>query len=810
MSTLLNQVQIMSKAIKAEQRNGCTNAGVMGGFANFILSTANKLENEQWVIRSGNQAAIRLLQQLAENYLAKPPRQRLNDLEQIRKLTETLLLRIQGDMPAVKDIAEREIKPDEPHKDQAKQPNKTVPPVSNENKQSLPAGLPIQYLKSVGPQRMKLFARLNIYTVQDLLNHFPRQYEDRRDVKNINQLTSGEVQTVRGVVVAHQELKPRRGLKIIKITLHDGTGRLQAVWFNNPYLIKQLPTGTEVIITGKVDRRFGMPELSVNDYEILDDKAFTPRIVPVYGATENLPLKQIRTLMGYALERVNQLMPEVLPQNLLVQHSLMSREEAYRQIHFPDDMGRQREARQRLVFEELVLLQLGIQRMGTRKNEQVGTAMACADTLVADFRRSLPFELTLAQERVVSEIYADMAKSCPMARLVQGDVGSGKTVVAAMALLKAVECGYQGAMMAPTEILASQHFSYLQRSVAPFGVRVDRLVGSMGKREREEVLARVADGSCDILVGTHALIQDSVVFKSLGLAVADEQHRFGVRQRAGLQQKGRNPHVLVMTATPIPRTLALTVYGDLHLSVIDQLPPGRKEIKTVHITEKSRSRLYSFMEREIKAGRQVYVVCPLVEESEVLDLKAASELAKHLADYFPQFKVSLLHGRMKSADKEEIIQQFCANLTKILVSTTVIEVGVNVPNASVMVVEGAERFGLAQLHQLRGRVGRGEYQSYCMLVSDARSDEVKRRLAVMCESNDGFRIAEEDLQIRGPGEFFGTRQHGLPELKIADIIRDGAVLEQARQAAEVILTEGPPPCLWQEVERKFGSNWVQS
>ncbi len=666
-------------------------------------------------------------------------------------------------------------------------------------------GLPVQYLKNVGPQRAKLLNRLGINTVEDLLNHFPRRYEDRRNVKNINQVVHGEIETVRGAVVNHQELKPRRGLKIIKIGINDGTGTLHGVWFNNPYLIKQIPRGTELIVTGKIDRRFGATEMTVSDYEILDEKEIAAGIVPVYPGTESLSSKQIRTLMGYALQKVDELMPEILPETLLKKYRLPGRAEAYKQIHFPSDFNQKETARRRLVFEEFVLLQIGIQRVRGEKAKLPGIVMNCKDNLVEEFRQNLSFRLTNAQERVLEEIFRDMAGSYPMARLVQGDVGSGKTVVAAMALLKAVECGYQGAMMAPTEILAEQHCIYFKQVMEPLGVKVDLLRGSTGKKEREEVLQRVSDGTCDILVGTHALIQEAVAFKALGLAITDEQHRFGVRQRAILKKKGKNPHVLVMTATPIPRTLALTLYGDLNLSVIDELPPGRKEIKTLHITDKSRDKLYQFMQKEISTGRQAYVVCPLVEESEALDLRAATELAEDIARRFPRYRVGLLHGRMRSQEKETVIEGFRKNKIQIMVSTTVVEVGVNVPNASIMVIEGAERFGLAQLHQLRGRVGRGENQSYCMLVSNAFNEDIAKRLGIMCETNDGFRIAEEDLKIRGPGEFFGTRQHGLPELKIADILHDGAVLEQARIAAELIINSSENARVWKEVEKRFGS-----
>ncbi len=862
MANPLVLLETLNKAIKAEERNGCTNAGVLGGFANFLLLSVDKLALHPQAGLVRYRVILDRLKDLALNYLELPPRQRQKCLVEIAKLVSALQQglgtapshlslvpsgsKVRGlkpgappDKPAgasiqpgqtlagkfaltrtqqkmllsglrrwqedIEKLKERDKKKGDSGTEGSNSGQKNVKGSKIPEVRDPAKALPVQYLKNVGPQRAKLLAKLGIITVEDLLNHFPRRYEDRRQVKTISEVVHGAVETVRGMVTGHQEIKPRRGLTIIKVGIRDRSGTLNAVWFNNHYLSKQLPKGTEIIVTGKVDRRFGIADLAVTDYEVVEGGEFTPGIVPVYAATENLPPKQIRTLVGNALEKIEELMPEILPETMLKRYGLMDRIEAYRQIHFPTDFKEQQAARRRLVFEEFLLLQLGIQRLRGKKTELPGIPMVCENGLLPKLRAGLPFKLTLAQERITGEILRDMAGKHPMARLVQGDVGSGKTVVAAMALLRAVECGYQGAMMAPTEILAEQHCTYLKDVLEPLGIKVGLLTGSQGKREREEILQRVACGDCDILVGTHALIQEGVAFQALGLAVTDEQHRFGVRQRAELQQKGENPHVLVMTATPIPRTLALTLYGDLHLSVIDEMPPGRKEIKTLHISDKSREKLYKFMEREIALGRQVYVVCPLVEESEALDLRAATELAEEMARRFPRYRIGLLHGRMKPQEKESVIEGFRANTIRVLVSTTVIEVGVNVPNASVMVVEGAERFGLAQLHQLRGRVGRGEYQSYCLLVSNAFTEDIQRRLNILCETNDGFKIAEEDLKLRGPGEFFGTRQHGLPELKIADILQDGVLLDQARVAAEILMASPSNEALLRETEKRFGS-----
>lgn len=797
MANSLSLLEMLQKAIRAERRNKWTDSGVLGGFAKYLLSTVDTLSRRFSVDQPEYRQTFTRLRELAQAYPEYLNRQRQPALEEIANLVNKLQAGLNpADAKATRASDQADGPADRPA--ERKKTKQEVPSARGNN-------LPIQFLKTIGPKRAKTLQRLGIFTVEDLLNHFPKRYEDRRNVKKINQVCSGEVETVKARVISQQELKPRRGLKIIKLDLSDGSGTLTAVWFNNPYVLKQLPRGIEVVVTGKVERRFGSTELMVSDYELAGAGDYQPGIVPVYGATENLTSKQIKLLVGYALEHVERLMPEFLPEDVLNRYHFPRRADAYRQIHFPTDFAQKEAARRRLVFEEFVLLQLGIQRVKGKKDEVHGIPMGSPGPLVSRLRKNLPFTLTGAQVRVIREVFRDMARPHPMARLVQGDVGSGKTVVAAMALLLAIESGYQGAMMAPTEILAEQHYLALRQAFQPLGLNVELLTGSRSKREREEVLRRTALGECQVLVGTHALVQETVAFKALGLAVTDEQHRFGVRQRANLQAKGENPHVLIMTATPIPRTLALTVYGDLSLSVIDELPPGRKEIKTCHISEKNRQKLYRFMEQEIAKGRQIYVVCPLVKESEVLDLRAATELAQVIAGRFPHEQVGLLHGRMRKQEKEAVINGFRENQIKIIVSTTVIEVGVNVPNASVMVIESAERFGLAQLHQLRGRVGRGSYQSYCILVGNADNDEIRRRLGIMCATNDGFKIAEEDLKLRGPGEFFGTRQHGLPELKIADIIHDGPLLDEAGALAAKLIEMPGNEQILAEADKKFGA-----
>ncbi len=645
----------------------------------------------------------------------------------------------------------------------------------------------VKYMKGVGPAKAALLAKLGIFTLGGLLEHYPRRYEDRSRLKPIKALADGEMQTFQAVAGAVQDSRPRRGLTLTKITVRDATGSAQLVWFNQPYVKKWFKPGMELIISGKVERRYGQVQVSHPEIEVIDgaDLLHTGRIVPIYPASESVGQRWLRTLIRQALDVLGE-SPEFLPPAVLAQYALMGRRAALENIHFPASEAAMEEARRRLVFEELYLLQCGLLYLKSL-NKQTGTGIKHApdNDLVERVQAALPFALTRDQRTALAEIKADMEDARPMQRLVQGDVGSGKTVLAAIALAKTVASGYQGAMMAPTEILAEQHCHTLSQLLAPHGIRIAALKGSLTKRTREEVLDRLKHGLVDVVVGTHALIQEDVVFRHLGLVVTDEQHRFGVRQRALLQAKGAAPDVLVMTATPIPRTMALTVYGDLDVSVIRELPPGRKPVKTYAVGGDMRERVYNFIVKEVAAGRQGYVVCPLVEESDKLEAQAATKMYEQLTGtYFRKIPCALVHGRMKPAEKEQAMQAFYRGEAKVLVATTVIEVGVNVPNASVMVIEGADRFGLAQLHQLRGRIGRGEHQSYCILLSDNRSDETRQRLDIMARVQDGFVLAEKDLELRGPGQFFGTRQHGLPDLKIADIVKDTKVLLEARQAAQ--------------------------
>ncbi len=654
---------------------------------------------------------------------------------------------------------------------------------------------PIQYARGVGPERARRLTRLGINFIYDLLNHVPKRYEDRSHLKKLAELTPAAVETVQGKVTGVEEFKPRQGLTIIKALLSDDTGTVQAIWFNQTYLKKMLRQGTSLIVTGKVERRFFINEIAVTDYEIIDgnEALNTGRIVPVYPATEGVSQRLLRTMIMFTLENYASAVTEVLPETIRYKYEFIPAVEAYRQIHFPENNEQLQRARRRLVFEELFLWQLALamakQKLG---GTLPGVAHLPLDSLSSRFVDLLPYSLTGAQKRVIDEIRADMIVPRAMSRLLQGDVGSGKTLVAALAMLLALENGYQAALMAPTEILAEQHYLNLTEMLAPLGLEVVLLTGSLSRAAREPVLEKINNRKSMIVVGTHALIQEGVNFKQLSLAVIDEQHRFGVNQRAALLAKGLNPDLLVMTATPIPRTLALTVYGDYDLSVLDEMPPGRRPVKTVWATENRRMGLYDFIRQQVTAGRQAYIVCPLIEESEVLDVEAATKLYETLQiTDFTGIPLGLLHGRLAAEAKAKVMAAFRAGAIKILVTTSVIEVGVDVPNATIMVIEDAHRFGLAQLHQLRGRVGRGSHQSYCVLMGQPASEEGQLRLKVMEQYSDGFKIAEEDLKLRGPGEFFGTRQHGLPELKIADLLRDADSAAVARHEAGRLLQQDP-------------------
>ena len=662
-----------------------------------------------------------------------------------------------------------------------------------------PAGLdtPLQYLKGVGPHRANMLGRLGLGTVRDALNHFPRDYQDRRDFVPFHKLPLGETGVVQGTVFG--VAPPRRGSRApVQVTFRDQTGYFTALWFGRGFLAQVFKRDQRVVLYGKKvlakDRRV---VLESPEFEVVDEGERTSihmgRVVPVYALTEGLPQRWLRLFLHEIVETNAQAAPDILPDGIRRQRALLPVAAAYRGVHFPEQLDDVDAARRRFAFEDFFVLQVGLALKRRRQAREQGRSLAPPGALVARLLGALPFALTSAQERVWSEIRADLARPVPMNRLLQGDVGSGKTIVAVMALLTAVEAGCQAVLMAPTEILAEQHFRTLQALVEPLGLSVAWLSAGQRARERQAALESLRSGAAAIGVGTHALIQETVELQSLGLAVVDEQHRFGVLQRASLRGKGEHPHVLVMTATPIPRTLALTLYGDLDVSVLDQLPPGRTPIQTRVRFEPTRERIYAFIAGELRGGRQAYVVCPLVEETEASDLKAATEMAERLqAGPFREFRVGLIHGRLPFDAKDTVMRAFKAGEIDVLVATTVIEVGIDVPNASVMLIEHAERFGLAQLHQLRGRVGRGAAKSFCILLaSGPMSDEAKQRLDAMEATQDGFRLAEADLKIRGPGEFFGTRQSGLPEFRTASLVTHVRLLEEARQDALELVTRDP-------------------
>ncbi len=655
----------------------------------------------------------------------------------------------------------------------------------------------IQYVKGVGPKKKVELNRLGIKTVYDLLTYYPRTYEDQSVLTKIADLKAGCQATVAGVIVNVSDRQGgRRGMTIITALVGDGSGFLQITWFNQKYLKKQLKPGSRVFVTGKVSYAYGgrgqfaMSQLA--SFQILgeaDEAETLTGIMPVYGATEKLNQKFFRKIIKELFASELEV-EEIIAEPIKAKYNLLNRFEALKNIHFPENFTELKIARARLAFEELYMIQCGLLLLKKRVQEKKSGVRHLADSnLLKQVLTALPFKLTHDQAKTWQEIKHDMESSVPMRRLVQGDVGSGKTVIALLALVKTVENGYQGALMAPTEILASQHYESFQKLLSDFGIRVGFLSGRLTKKKREEMYALLAEQKIDIVIGTHALIQEGVHFAKLGLVVTDEQHRFGIDQRAELEKKGElTPDVLVMTATPIPRTMTLTVYGDLDVSLIQELPPGRQPIRTFVRTPDRRELIYQYVLTQLKAGRQAYVVCPLIEMNEESDLPSAEEVYDELRfGIFQGVPCGLVHGRMKPAEKEQIMQAFYEDKIKLLVATTVIEVGVNVPNASIMVIEHAERFGLAQLHQLRGRIGRGEYKSYCILVSDMKTENAKERLKIMATTSDGFKLAEADLKMRGPGQFFGTLQHGLPDLKIADVLGDMDILFKAREAAEETL-----------------------
>ena len=656
---------------------------------------------------------------------------------------------------------------------------------------------PLAEFPGVGEARAKALEKLGLRTAGDLVGYFPRSYEDRRQVYTIGEAPVGELCCVR--VMAAEEprrMHIRKGLDVTRLKVVDGASAMLVTFFNQGYVRQALHRGEEYILYGRVELLGNHRQMTNPQFEGAERPWACGRIMPVYPLTAGIT----NHLLAGLVEKALQGLPppaETLPHGLRERHRLAPAADCWRSIHFPADEAELDAARRRFAFEELFYLSLGLALLRERRSQGRGPAFGERD--LEAFYALLPFTLTGAQRRALEESAADLALSRPMNRLVQGDVGSGKTAVAAGCAWLAVRSGWQCAMMAPTEILAEQHCKTLAAMLAPAGIPVGRLTGSMKAAEKRKVLAALASGELPFVVGTHALLSQGVAFRRLGLVITDEQHRFGVEQRAALAAKAGgetdfSPNVLVMSATPIPRTLALIIYGDLDVSVIDELPPGRMPVKTVLVGESKRQRMYGFVRDQVQEGRQVYIVCPAVEENPegAWDLKAVTEYARVLGEeVFPDLRVGLVHGRMKAKEKEAAMAAFTAGETHILVSTTVIEVGVDVPNASLIIIENADRYGLSQLHQLRGRVGRGQHQSWCVLVSDNRSPDTRARLKVLTQTNDGFRIAEEDLKLRGPGDFFGARQHGLPALRVADLETDTRVLKEAQEAAAEVMSTDP-------------------
>ena len=667
---------------------------------------------------------------------------------------------------------------------------------------------PIQFIKGVGPKKALLLEKLQLTTIEDFLYFLPFRYEDRRQIKNISTLMPGEFATFMAEVLNASVIYMGRRKRVFEVIFQDETGTTRAKWFrfNETYMLGKFKTGEKIIVSGKptANKRSGLEIVHPDTERVAGDATISleiGKIVPVYHTTEGLHQKSMRSILNNVLDIYLPLVEEVIPKDILRRHKLLSRSDAFHQAHFPPSEGFTTKdldafktpAQKRLIFEELFLIQTGLAFKKKHATEiKTGTAFKTRGNLIKRFVKLLPFQLTAAQKRVLAEIMEDLEKEKPMNRLIQGDVGSGKTIVALTALLTAVDNGTQSALMVPTEILAEQHYLNIRPYCEELGIEVVLVTGTLKGKERKAIYQDIEEGKTRIIIGTHSLVQKEIQFEKLGLAVIDEQHRFGVLQREAIGKKGDQPHLLIMTATPIPRSLALTIYGDMNVSFLDEFPPGRQPITTNVYYEKYQDKAYALMDAEIKLGRQAFVVCPLIEESEVMDLKAVATVFESIQSQFPHLNACLIHGKLKKEERQEIMSRFLKNEIQVLVATTVIEVGIDIPNATVMIIEHAERFGLAQLHQLRGRVGRGKHASHCLLAAYFPiSEEGKARMKAMRNSRDGFEIAEEDLKIRGPGDFMGTRQSGLPVLKIANLLRDIKILDVARKEAFSLIDRDP-------------------